>query len=77
MNASRRKSIQEIIDHLEEIKSTIETLKDEEQEAYDNLPENLQDSERGETMEAAAESLDNVYNSIDEALESLVESLGE
>ena len=39
MNAPRRKSIQEVIDQLEELKSTIETIMDEEQEAYDNLPE--------------------------------------
>ena len=71
MNAPRRKSIQEVIDQLEELKSTIETIMDEEQEAYDNLPENLQGSERGEAMSEAADNLDSAYSSIDEVLEYL------
>lgn len=71
MNAPRRKSIQEVIDQLEELKSTIETIMDEEQEAYDNLPENLQGSERGEAMSEAADNLDSAYNSMDEVLEYL------
>lgn len=75
MNAQRRKSIQEVIDQLEEIKSTIETLNDEEQEAYDNLPENLQGSERGEAMSEAADNLDSAFNSMDEVLEYLTAAI--
>lgn len=71
MNAQRRKSIQEVIDQLTDLQSTVENLKDEEQEAYDNLPENLQGSERGEAMSEAADNLDSAYNSIDEVLEYL------
>ena len=75
MNAPRRKSIQEVIDKLEELKSTIETLMDEEQEAYENLPENLQGSERGEAMSEAADNLDSAYNSMDEVLEYLTAAI--
>ena len=75
MNAPRRKSIQEVIDQLEELKSTIETLMDEEQEAYENLPENLQGSERGEAMSEAADNLDSAYNSMDEVLEYLTAAI--
>lgn len=75
MNAPRRKSIQEVIDQLEELKSTIETIMDEEQEAYDNLPENLQGSERGEAMSEAADNLDSAYNSMDEVLEYLTAAI--
>ena len=71
MNAQRRKSIQEVIDQLTDLQSTVENLKDEEQEAYDNLPENLQGSERGEAMSESADNLDSAYNSIDEVLEYL------
>ena len=61
MNAPRRKAIQEMI----------ETIKDEEQEAFDNLPENLQGSDRGEAMEAAADNLDSAFNGMDEVLDYL------
>lgn len=71
MNADRRKRIQEIIDQLTDIQTDAEAIRDEEQEAYDNLPENLQGSERGEAMSEAADNLDNAYNSIDEVLEYL------
>ena len=53
MNKTRRRSIQQIIDHLTELKEHIDLLRDEEQEAYDNLPESLQESERGEAMSTA------------------------
>lgn len=48
---------------------------DEEQEAYDNLPENLQGSERGEAMSEAADNLDSAYNSMDEVLEYLTAAI--
>lgn len=75
MNAGRRKRIQEIVDQLTDIQTDVEALRDEEQEAYDNLPENLHGSERGEAMSEAADSLDNAYNSIDEVLEYLTAAI--
>ena len=48
MNKARRKQLSEIQEKLAELKDMIETVLDEEQEAYDNLPESLQESERGE-----------------------------
>ena len=38
MNAARRKELNKLIDQLDEIKSQIEELQQEEQDAYDNLP---------------------------------------
>lgn len=58
MNAARKKRIQDVIEKLDELKTVIEELHDEEQEAFDNLPESFQESERGEAMEAAADNLD-------------------
>lgn len=71
MNATRRKRIQEAIEQLDELKTIIEELHDEEQEAYDNLPESFQESERGEAMEAAAGNLDSAMSSMEEVLDSL------
>lgn len=45
----------------------IDTLYDEEQDAYDNLPEGLQLSERGETMCDNIDALDNCRSEIEDA----------
>ena len=43
MNKDRRERIQNIIDQLTDLETEIEKIQDEEQEAYDNLPESLQE----------------------------------
>ncbi|MGN0929321.1 MAG: hypothetical protein ACI4N3_01635 [Alphaproteobacteria bacterium] len=43
----------------------------EEQEAYDNLPEPIQYSERGERMEEYICSLDDAMNYVSDAVSSL------
>ena len=53
MNNARRKEISKIRDDLASLYSDIETLMDEEQEYLDNMPENLQGSEKYETAEDA------------------------
>ena len=50
MNATRRKLLADILDRLSSIKAEIDELKDLEQEAFDNLPEGIQASDRGEKM---------------------------
>ena len=47
MNKIRRKNLQAIIDQLEELKCSLEDLQAEE-EYRDNIPENMQESERYE-----------------------------
>ena len=46
MNKIRRKNLQAIIDRLEELKGSLEDLQAEEEEYRDNIPENMQESER-------------------------------
>ncbi len=57
MNAERRKEITAIGESLEALKDRLETVASEEQDAFDNLPESIQDSDKGERMSEAAESL--------------------
>jgi uncharacterized coiled-coil DUF342 family protein len=61
----------ELVIAIEEAKSEIETVKDEEQEAYDNMPESLQNGDRGQvvqqaidSMEVAVEALNNLESSV-------------
>jgi DNA repair exonuclease SbcCD ATPase subunit len=53
-------------DDLEDIKGGIEAIRDEEQEYYDNMPEGLQNSERGETATNNVEQLETALNSMEE-----------
>lgn len=71
MNADRRKRIAALTAELERIKEDIEALRDEEQEAFDNLPENFQEGERGERMETAIENLDYAADDAQECLDHL------
>lgn len=73
MNAVRRKSISKIWDKLEELKIDLEALADEEREAFENLPEGIQYSERGEAMEEAADSLQEQADALQDILDALSE----
>lgn len=74
MNKARRKQLSEIQEKLSELKGMIETVLDEEQEAYDHLPESLQESERGEAMQTAIEAMESAMDSCEEAEGSLEEA---
>ena len=50
MNKTRRKWLEKTIATLEDQKLELESICEEEQEAYDNMPESLQESEKGQTM---------------------------
>lgn len=71
MNKARRKQISEIIDALEIAMSSIDSVRDDEQEYLDNIPENLQGSDRYSIAEDAVDNLDNAYDSIQEVIDYL------
>lgn len=71
MNDTRRKRIMKLVDQLSDISEELETIRDEEQEYIDNIPENLQSSERYEKAENALDNLDSAWNSIDDILDYL------
>lgn len=58
MNKQRRKAIGELHEQISAIMEQLDELKDEEQEAYDNTPESLQESERGQAMEEAINQME-------------------
>jgi hypothetical protein len=45
--------------------SILESMRDEEQEKYDNMPEGLQASSKGEALEQIIEMLDDVINDLE------------
>ena len=75
MNKTRRKQLQEVADELEETMARLETLKDEEQEAHDNMEEYFPDSEAVERMYDAIEYLECAYGDIESAIDNINEAL--
>lgn len=76
MNKSRRKELSRIAEELENLRDALDAVASEEREAYDNLPESLQDSDRGCAMEEAADELEDICSELDDLrqrIESVVE----
>ena len=81
MNNVRRKKISKLIRELELLNNnysqerlsksidTLEDIKNEEEEAFDNMPEGLQYSSRGMDSEAAIDNLDEALSYLEEACE--------
>lgn len=76
MNSARRKKLTAIQEKLEELSELLGELRDEEQEAFDNLPEALQGTERGQAMENAVYYLDAAFDNLEDAY-TLIESAKE
>lgn len=78
MNIARRKNIALVIAEIESLSEKMETvladigiIKDEEEEYRDNIPENLQGSERYSSAEEAVNNLDSAYETLQEAFDNL------
>lgn len=70
MNANRRKQIAEAAKLIEQAHDLIlaaseqlEDVRTDEEDAFDNLPDSLQETDRGEAMQ---EAIDNLQEAIDE-----------
>ena len=66
MNNKRRKRLSEIADELESLCYDLEAVASEERDAYDNLPESMQESDKGCAMEEAADELDDICSELSE-----------
>lgn len=55
-------SLEQYKETFADIATEIEEIKDEEQEKYDNMPEGLQQGDRGQAIETAISALDSAYD---------------
>lgn len=74
MNKQRRKELDKILERIEEIKADLESIMCDEEEYRDNMPENLQGSERYELAEAACDAMQTALDSLDDAVSSIEEA---
>lgn len=65
MNKERRDRLSDVIASLEEAKDLLEDVKNDEQDAFDNMPVGLQCSERGSKMEDYIELMEDAGDQID------------
>ena len=75
MNNQRRKDLTKAIELIEEAKSIVNAAEEEEQEFFDNMPEGLQASERGERAEEAAQSLEEMRDNFYDAIELIEKAM--
>ena len=74
LNQERRKKIDKMLGIISEAKLTLEELLADEQEAFDNMPEGLQTSEKGEKAENAISYLEEAVANLDEAESNLADA---
>jgi len=84
MNDTRRKELAEIRSRIELALGELSNAKDElegvinaEHEAFDNMPEGLQQADRGQNMEAGINTLDDASSNIDDVISSLEDIMGQ
>lgn len=71
MNKERRKKVKEVLREIDILKSVIEEIRDEECDAYENLPDNLKRDQMEEYIDAFDEAIDNITNA-EEYLEEVL-----
>lgn len=85
MNKARRKAIADVQEQLRKAQEIIRdaaeqlaSIKDDEEEYFDNMPEGIQAGERGEKAQAAIDNLDEALTTlegIDEEIDGALESM--
>lgn len=73
MNNSRRKRIAAAFDQICKAKDLLSEVASEELDSLDNLPENLKNGQKGETMEANVDTLDDATSLLEEVQEKIEE----
>lgn len=75
MNQKRRAEISGVIAEIFSAKIDVESILTDEQACLDNMPENLEGSERYERIENAVDKLDEAVDSLQDAIDSLGEAM--
>lgn len=74
MNKERRTRIHEICEQLESLSADIEGIRQEEEDHYDNMPEFMQEGEKGEKTMDAISQLENAQDGINDVVNLLTEA---
>lgn len=69
MNKQDRKELQKALDFLNSANEILTSIRDQEEEKFENLPEGIQDSERGESFQENIDSLDYAVSDLESVVE--------
>ncbi len=75
MNKQRRKEIDNLISDAIRLETSIEDLLADEQDYFDNMPENLQSSDKAEIAENAISCLEEALSNIQDLIDNLSEAM--
>lgn len=71
MNVKRRKKIKDVIKRLNDCKDDLESIKGDEDEARDNIPEPLQNGDTYCESEECSDKIEDAISDIKDVVESL------
>jgi len=71
MNKARRKALSQIIEQIEALEAALEELTAEEQDALDNIPDSLAQSDRAINLQGAVDAMESAAVSLEEAREAI------
>lgn len=74
MNRQRRAALAKIYDAITAASDELAALQEEETEYRDNMPENLQGSERYEAADAAVDAMQEAIDQLSDVLDSIEEA---
>jgi len=74
LNNKRRASLKDAVALLDRAAAIIEQVAEQEQDCLDNIPENLQESDRYEAMETAVDCLEDAAADLESAKEKITEA---
>ena len=75
MNQQRRNVLAKIVDSLTDAKDLIEEVGNEESTSFDNLPENLKESDKWKVLETNSEALEEAVSYIEQAIDKINETI--
>ncbi|WP_294626401.1 hypothetical protein [uncultured Bilophila sp.] len=76
MNKNRRDRLAKLSAQISDIMEKLEELRDEEQEAFENLPESLNSSKLGETMQTTISAIDDALSSLENTDSQILHAMG-
>lgn len=65
MNKHRRTRLSELSERIAEIISDLEEIRDEEETAFENLPESLQESVRGQELQEKIDGMNDILDNLE------------
>jgi len=71
MNRPRRKELDALVERINLIREDLECVMNDEEEYRDNIPENLQESEKYTKSDEACDSLQAAIDQLEEAVSSI------